>query len=203
MGTIRRFDLQKFKSNFKIDFFIETGTLYGDGVKYALEQSFNKIVSVEIDKDLTDQARNLFKSIKEVTIECGKSSEVLKRILPPIDQNILFWLDAHFPGADSGKSRMDSEKNYDIRLPLEKELEVISKRSSKYRDVIIADDLWIYEDGNYTRSFDDHCKIYHPGITRDQICGRNLDFVHNLFSKTHTLEKYYEHQGYILLTPQG
>ena len=77
----------------------------------------------------------------------GAEIEVLEQILPEIKGNITFWLDAHFPGADAHMKTYESCLNIDAdtNLPLEREIELISKRTSSYTDILIVDDLWIYE----------------------------------------------------------
>ncbi len=63
-------------------------------------------------------------------------------LLPEIKDNITFWLDAHFPGADAHMKTYESCLNLDVdtNLPLEREIELISKRTSSYTDVLIVDD---------------------------------------------------------------
>lgn len=204
MGTIKRFDLSELKSISNITTFIETGTHLGDGVEYALQFGFDKIISIEIDEELVNLAKDKFKNHPSVTILQGNSFTVLETILPNITDNILFWLDAHFPGADLRKKSYNEEKDLDIRLPFERELKLIYETRKQCDDIIIADDLWLYEDENLTEcgNLTEHFKRCNIPLTReDVVTGKNLDFIRETMSDKWVLTKYYQDQGYMLLTP--
>jgi len=205
MGAISTFDLQEIIDRFNTTVFIETGTLYGDGITYALKYNFDIIISIEIDKNLAEQAQNRFRSNSNVHIIHGDSKVVLQNILPTINGNILFWLDAHFPGADSGQTTYESclSLPYNDRLPLEAELNII-KQSRLNKDVMICDDLWIYKDGTYgAGNIDDHAKRHNQNVTKLQISeGKDISFVSTLYGDTHTFKEVYNHQGYLIILPK-
>src|SRR4051812_8384691 len=102
MGRLNRFDLNRIKKDFKIDYFFETGTFYGEGVAYALQTPFDKIFSVEIIPQIAEEARNRFNHSSNIEIITSNSFSALETVLPVVKGNIIFWLDAHFPGADAG-----------------------------------------------------------------------------------------------------
>lgn len=200
MGSIRKFNITEIKDRLKLKVFVETGTLYGDGVDYALEAKFDKIISIEIDKTLAKKAKEKYSSYSQVEIIEGNSADVINNVCNTINEPVLFWLDAHFPGADAGLRGHLDETDFDTRVPLEKELTAIHKRQQ--RDVIICDDLWMYEDGPYEcGTFNDHSKRHGHNITKEEVCGHNLELFYNLFNKTHTFKKFYEHQGYLVMLP--
>jgi len=203
MGDLRIHELQDFKYNFNLDTFIETGTFHGDGVAHALNY-FDTIHSIEIDKELAQDAIERFKDNPGVHIHLGTSVEVLELLLPNIDGNILFWLDAHFPGADAHKVRYDNEPDMDIRAPLSRELELISQLRPNKKDVMIIDDLWMYEDGPFAwGSFDSHAKKCNLDINLETIMkGATLDSFYAAHEDTHNFTKRYEHQGYLIVTPK-
>ena len=58
MGSIRTFDIAQIKDKANIKTFIETGTLWGNGVDYALESGFDKIISIEINSQLAEKAKD-------------------------------------------------------------------------------------------------------------------------------------------------
>jgi len=202
MGTIRKFNLKEIKEKTGINVFVETGTLYGDGTDYALDAGFKKIISIEIDKSLAEQAKAKYKHNSNVEIVEGNSASIIQQLCEQITEPIVFWLDAHFPGADAGLSSHMTEKDYNTRVPLEAELTAIHKR--KQKDIIICDDLWMYEDGNYEcGSFDEHSKRHGHNTTRQQVCGHNLNGFYEAFSDTHNIKKYYDHQGYVVFLPRS
>jgi len=204
MGTIRRFDLQEIIDKYDSKVFVETGTLYGDGVDYALGYSFEKVISIEIEPELYEKAIKKYKGNDRVEIILGDSSTVLDNLIKDIDNNIIYFLDAHFPGADSNMRTYDEVKKmkFDTYAPLEKEMLSISKRSKKYKDVIIADDLWLYEEGNFDwGNMNDHARRHGQNITKEEIIGHDASFAYELFKETHKHKKFYHDQGYLVFYP--
>jgi hypothetical protein len=89
------------------------------------------------------------------------------------------------------------------RLPLQKELDLIFQKRTSFKDVILMDDLWVYEDGPYeTGLFNNHMKRMGWNITRQEIWQGGIDFIYELFGNTHQIVKDYRHQGYIILYPK-
>ena len=150
MGSLINYNLAELKEKYDTPIFIETGTAFGDGIKHALKFNFDKIISIEIMINQANLMKEYFQNDKNVEIICGNSLEVFERLLPYINENAIFWLDAHYPGADlisDCSQRLNAymaEKNDDIRLPLEKELELIKSVRVGKKDVILLDDLNIY-----------------------------------------------------------
>jgi hypothetical protein len=194
MGFINRFDLNRLIQEYSIINFFETGTWKGDAVAYALQFPFKKIISAEIVGSLAIEAEDRFRQEPRVIIISGDSSQALSNMLPGLEGNIIFWLDAHFPGADAGLVNYDAEQDEDIRLPLERELEVISKLRSGYNDILIIDDLRVYEEGPFENG----------AAPLDTLPKKspNLDFAGQLFGETHFVLKSYQNEGYMLLLPK-
>jgi hypothetical protein len=202
MGSIRTFDIKQIKDKLKINTFIETGTLWRHGVDYAIESGFNKIISIEINEDLAEKAKEKYKNDDRVTIICGNSSKVLKDILTDIKEPVLFWLDAHFPGVDAHlaafKAGIDSNKN----VPLEIELDIISRRL--INDVIICDDLWLYEDVPQSSwpTFNEHCRQCGHNIKREDLVKDGMPAIfEKMFNKTHVMTRDFHDQGFLIFTP--
>ena len=206
MGAISIFDLKEAQKHNKTPYFVETGTLYGEGVEYAIKQGFEEIHSIEIEPTLYKTAKEKFKSFPQVFIHQGNSHEVLKTLLPKLKGNITFWLDAHFPGADAHLVPYEHCLNLEptVNLPLEKEIELIGERTKLYKDFLIVDDLWIYEDIKINGiGFNQHNINHGHNITREELVnGKNLDFLYNRFRDTHDFKKVYVHQGYVLVRPK-
>jgi hypothetical protein len=195
MGVINQFNLERIIRDYNIQYFFETGTWKGDAVAYALQFPFKKIISAEIIPVIADEAILKFQWEPRVTIVKSKSSEALSAELPALGGNCLFWLDAHFPGADAGLERYDAVEDEDIRLPLEKELTIIHKLRKNFQDVFIIDDLRVYEEGPYENG-----NSPADSLPRNE---RNLDFIYQLFDRTHITMKTYRNEGYILLFPKA
>lgn len=193
MGSISRFNINKIATDYHCLHFVETGTWKGDGVAYALQTNFTRIISIEIIPGIAEEAQKRFQHNKNVRIVTGDSVPVLSRELPLLQGNCIFWLDAHFPGAEEGIRRYDAENDEDRRLPLEKEIGIIRVSRPHFKDVLIIDDLRIYEDGPYENG-------NAPADTLPK-ANRNIDFVTSHFGTTHHISRLYRDEGYIILTP--
>ncbi len=193
MGSLKRFDLNKIIKEFNTVNMFETGTLLGDGVAYALESLFTRIVSVEIVPQLAAQASARFTGPRVEIIEADSVS-ALEKVLPTMEGNCLFWLDAHFPGADARLTTYSTGDDNLFRLPLIKELAVINTLRKKFNDVFIVDDLRIYEDGPYENG-----PVPQDARPQKEI---SIDFVYRFFADTHYIFKSYLDEGYLILFPK-
>jgi len=203
MGDLKIYDLGEYRCKYNLDTFVETGTFRGEGVEYASKFGFDNIHSVEAVESLASDAEKMFTDKSNIKIHHGESFEVLEKILPQIESNILFWLDAHFPGADAHLVPYDNETDPDKRAPLERELKLIKERVKTNNDVLIIDDLWLYEDGPFEwGSCDAHFKKCGFNVTRAQLVEKDSSFIYEMFEKTHNIEKSYKHQGYLIMTPK-
>lgn len=202
MGDIKIFDIEQIKNKFNIDTFFETGTLYGDTIDF-YKNLFSNLISVEIDEELANKAKKRFENDKHIDIFHGKSVDAINEYLPKIEGNILFWLDAHFPGADAKKAAYDAEENDSIRVPLETELELIVNLRQNKGDVIIIDDLWLYEDGNFEwNNFDGYMKSIGSNARRDTVIKNDSSFMYRLLKDRYNYIKDNHHQGYLIAFPK-
>lgn len=194
MGHINAFNIQQLISDFKLSHYIETGTGEGLTLSYALTFGFKTLHSIEMDKYLYDIAVQKFKDTR-LTIYHNLSRNILPLILQKLeDGNILFFLDAHFPGSDfkTGPDYIESVKIYGHdALPLKDELELILKKRSQAKDVFIIDDIRIYEKDNYETG----------NWNKGDLKIENSSFIYRLFEKTHTIQKDLRQQGYLLIKP--
>jgi hypothetical protein len=173
--------------------FVETGTGIGEVVRSIYEIDRNiKIHTIEIIKEIYDKNKISLSYLNNVSWHLGQSSDVLPDIVPSLNGRTLFWLDAHFPGADFGLAEYGDEEDLDKRLPLKTELEIIVKNKDISDDVFIIDDLRIYEDGPFE-----------SGVWEDRskYGGDGIEFIEELFEETHYVVKSYNQQGYIMLFP--
>ena len=173
--------------------FVETGTGQAEVVQTVVEadETLN-IHTIEVIPEIYDKNKINFSYLKDVNWHLGTSFDILPEILPDLKGSTLFWMDAHFPGADFGLSSYGDEKDDDKRLPLKKELETIVANRDVTNDVFVIDDLRIYEDGPFgDGNWED----------REKYGGDGIEFIEELFDETHYVVKSYNAQGSILLFP--
>lgn len=194
MGSLQRFNLKKYIKTYDLSVLFETGTYKGDGVKYALESGFERVFSTEIMDEYVELNREQFRQNQNVTVLKGNSSDLLDEHLSQIKGNIFFWLDAHFPGADGGLLDYNSDFEDAVKYPLEAELTIIKKHRPTADDVILMDDLRMYEEGPFQQG------NLPENIKRPD--NSSVDFVYRLYADSHHIEKLYEDQGYLLLLPK-
>lgn len=118
----------------KFPIFIETGTAFGQTVHNMLPY-FDKIYSIELNFSFYQTAISNFTNNNNVRIHFGDSSRILANILKEIDNNIIFFLDAHWSGYDTAKGKKD--------VPLLEELTSIINHVKK-ESIIIIDDYRLF-----------------------------------------------------------
>ena len=173
--------------------FVETGTGQAEVVQTVVEADDTlNVHTIEVIPEIYDKNKINFSYLKDINWHLGTSFDILPEILPDLKGTTLFWMDAHFPGADFGLSSYGDEKDDDKRLPLKKELETIVSNRDVTNDVFVIDDLRIYEDGPFgDGNWED----------REKYGGDGIEFIEELFDETHYVVKSYNAQGSILLFP--
>jgi hypothetical protein len=115
-----------------LDVFVEGGT-YKGGTAKKMSGTFRKVYTIEKSDVMFEEAEQNLKDISNITMLKGDTREHLRNILENND-NILFWLDAHWSGGDTyGK---------EDECPLIEELEIIFDYSKNY--VILIDDARLF-----------------------------------------------------------
>ncbi len=112
-----------------------------------------------------------------------------------MDENpALFFLDAHYP--DSYRDAQNVEVINDdpdyIKIPLEGELRIICQKRDLSKDIVVIDDIRIYQDGPY-----EHGNF----ANRAKHGGENLNFVEELLGDTHILVESHLQEGYLICFP--
>jgi hypothetical protein len=198
MGYLAHFDLVNLRGNFGLVSFVETGTGDGSGVAAAAAAGFKPIYSVELLEELATVARIKFGRNQDVWILNGDSRVELPGILEKLPPGpCLFWLDAHFAGADYGMGEYDGDKDLGRRMPLREELLAIAKARPQARDVILIDDARLFRPGPYGAG--DLPAEWPPlaGIER------SLDFVRALYPESaYGMVVDYADQGYVMICPR-
>ena len=178
---------------YNIDNFVETGTGAAEVVRSISNiKSDLNIHTIEIIEEIFNKNKISHSYLTNVNWHLGQSSEVMPEILPQLEGNTLFWLDAHFPGADFGLASYGDEEDLDKRLPLRSELEIIVEGRDVSNDVFVIDDLRVYEDGPFETG---------NWAERNLYGGDGIAFIEDLFEDTHFVVRSYNKQGFVILLP--
>ncbi len=180
MGTLRDFNLAGYGCNV----YVETGTGRCVTLSKAVSH-FTKCYSVDMDETMVQAARDRFPG---AVISLNLSVEALETWLVndlPEEDSVLFFLDAHFPGADFHGAKHDiSVPN---AVPLEEELRLIKSHRPNGRDVIVCDDARIYTIGHFEHGNTEWLQV--PG---------GYQFVYDIFPDAQISLDYRE-EGYIII----
>jgi len=194
MGRIQNpTHLEQMCRKFEIKNYVETGVGKGHAMKYVLDLGcIDQAYGIELDNRLFETYEKIFTN-QPVEFFYGYSHEQMENVLKELDKNpTLFWLDAHFPGADYFGEGYGSEKDFIKRLPMEEELRIISKNRDISNDIIFMDDLRIYVDRDFAMcNWEDRKTIGSDGY----------DFVEDLIGETHTINEHLGDEGYLLAFP--
>jgi hypothetical protein len=219
MGVLWKWEVERIKDDHGLKIAIETGTgcpprgaLFLAGINDEKERvkvhaefendwcptrewglndikPFEEIYTVELVESSFNKYD--FSSVPSVRSHLGHSADVLPKILEDNkDVPTFFWLDAHLP---THHHDGDENKKDEIELPLESELTMIVEHKNVSGDVLIIDDLRIYEEGAFEEgNWADRHQFSNSG---------GSDFVYRLFEDTHNITKSFSDTGYLILTP--
>lgn len=193
MGELNQHDLTPYIDKYGCRVFVETGTGIGTGLGHAKKYPFEALYSCEINKELALKSRRKFYGDDRIIILEEPSIKFLEWAAPLIKRPCLFWLDAHFPGADFQLGSYDDEHPEPIKYPLLHELNIIFDARPESRDVFIMDDLQLYEDGNY------ELKIKPEFIAKHR---RPIEPILDILKHTHNMRRDYRHQGFLIAEPK-
>jgi hypothetical protein len=110
--------------------FIETGTFIGNAL-VGLKDTFQKLLSIELDYGIYKLAKKRFSSYKHINIYHGDSLKLLPEIIKNLNEPALFWLDAHY---SSGVTAMGK-----LQTPVMQELEIIFLHHIKNHCILVDD----------------------------------------------------------------
>jgi hypothetical protein len=117
-------------AKYKLTKFIETGSYHGDTAKI-VSRYIRDVHTIENNPELFKISQENLKNCLNVKLHFGSSQEVLKNILSEKEENIFFFLDAH----------------WGIYWPLLDELQVIAEKQIK--PVIAIHDFFVPPDGKF------------------------------------------------------
>lgn len=129
-GFYKRQHLLKIGKKHGCSLFIETGTYYGDTVA-TMRKHFNKIMSVELSRELYEYNKQRFKNTDNVLLWQGDSGKVMPQMLKEIQGRALFWLDGHFSGEGTAKGETE--------CPVISELNAVRRYCRRDHCIVIDD----------------------------------------------------------------
>ncbi len=129
--------LARLRRQHHLDFFVETGSAYGDTAELAAIM-FDRVWSCDIDPVLVKWSAVRLTDYTNVTLGREYSPDFLRRIKPELTQPTLYWLDAHWCG---GSIKPDKE------CPLLEEIEAIGSFRGPFdgHSVLLIDDINLIE----------------------------------------------------------
>jgi hypothetical protein len=202
MGELYRFELSPFIEKYGLKIYFETGTGMGISLRHALKSSFEEYFSVDVDPELIEKLMPLKKENKNLVLIRGFSKDALQQFAPKISQDkpVLWFLDAHFPGADFHKCSYEQSIRHFKKdaFPLEEEIDIICKLRDTSQDVFILDDFVLYEKGNYAAP-----EWKYEWLQEELDLKTNSSFIYETFNKTHNFKKDLRDQGYLVIIPKG
>jgi hypothetical protein len=125
-------EIEFLKHVMKLDVFVEGGT-YKGGTAKSMGKKFRKIFTIEKSDIMFEIAKENLKDTNNITLLKGDTREHLDSIITN-NENILFWLDAHWSGGDT--------YGEEDECPLIEELDIIFKYQKNY--VILIDDARLF-----------------------------------------------------------
>jgi hypothetical protein len=125
-------EIEFLKHVMKLDVFVEGGT-YKGGTAKSMGKKFRKIFTIEKSDIMFEIAKENLKDTNNITLLKGDTREHLDSIIAN-NENILFWLDAHWSGGDT--------YGEEDECPLIEELDIIFKYNKNY--VILIDDARLF-----------------------------------------------------------
>jgi hypothetical protein len=201
MGSIQIFSLTEYIENFNCKTYVETGTGAAECLTHAITFPFEKYYTIDIDGDLIEKAEATFNNPK-ITFIHNYSSIALQELVPtlPKDEPVLFFLDAHFPGADFHKiSYEESIRQFqDEAFPLLNEIRIIKNLRDISKDVFIIDDWKLYDD---TLQYEFPGWQY-KGLQEELGLVTSPQEILNEFKDNHDYQINLRHQGFLIVTPK-
>lgn len=130
---VKYLTIDEYRKKSGISVLIETGTFLGDMIE-AHKHNFKKIFSIELGEKLFARAKKKFRAFPHIHLLQGDSGVVLHKLMPEIDEPVLFWLDGHY---SEGITALGEKE-----CPVREELDAILQH--KFNHVILIDDARMF-----------------------------------------------------------
>ena len=165
-------EIEELKNKYNIKTFIETGTNTAK-TTVVVAKMFENVHTIEFNEEYYLNCKEILKNYENVTIHNGSSEQVLNKILPNINERILFYLDAHWY----------------MYCPILDELEAIFNNNKKDCIIVIHDFLSPNTDLGYMRVPDENSVSGGPPLNYEyiseklsKIYNNNYDYYYNKIS---------------------
>ena len=122
--------------------FVETGTCFGRTVNFALRHGAREVRSVEGSRERYKACKDAFSGNFRVKLWCGHSREILWEMIHDVQEEMVFFLDAHPSGPDSYGDKELSQglgETYGQHSILTAEIDIIRRHPVKSHTIIIDD----------------------------------------------------------------
>jgi hypothetical protein len=215
MGDIRTLPMKRWREEYGLNTFVETGVDGGAAMLAALNTGYSHAISIEIMPNQVTRASAYLEAhapSDRWEIRLGDSAEELPKLLdedPFRDEKtrVLWWLDAHFPeryvkGADAIPTKPVETIDVGTRLPLLDEVRALAcKRSYVSRDVIVIDDWRVYDDraGVAAGPLPHFLRSADGGLPEPTHGDKILDYL----APTHTVSLDPRDGGYLICLPRN
>ena len=120
---------------------VETGTCHGRTVEFVLNNGAKAVRSVEGSRERYEACVQKFSGDHRVKLWNGFSSDLLWEMIRDVDEEMVFFLDAHPSGPESyGHDEiMSGKKRFRQSDILKEEIDVISRHPIKSHTIILDD----------------------------------------------------------------
>lgn len=197
MGTLSRIGLAELVRAHRLDTLVETGTGHGHSLLAALQvPALVDLRSIEVDFETWHRHRVGFATEPRVRLYHGDSVTVLPAIvaeLAHLDRRVLWFLDAHFPGSGRLDPLPMAVLAGEDPVPIMREFSALTDRRDLSRDVVVVDDLCLFEPGDYEADAPD---------LRAALGVRRLDWIDEALADTHEITRSTRDGGYLIARPR-
>ena len=215
-ATLSRAKLQGWIEEYDLNTFIETGLQKGLSLSFMMSLgTLEKYISIDINYKYIENAKLLGLEQREiedlhnspcirkplddsVLLLHGSSVDMIPAAIEAAEGNILWWLDAHLPHLKGRWAGRDEPVGYDeilepgVAFPLEGELNAMLACRDISKDVILCDDMRVYDHNTYKA----HFKKRGYGDTGSS------DFIQRALEPTHIITKVQADSRYLIALPR-
>jgi hypothetical protein len=132
--------VREYGARFRLRTLVETGTFKGDMIQ-GVERHFTEIHSIELGRELFDEARDRFARLNHIHLYLGDSATMLPEVLKQLRSPALFWLDGHYSKGVTARGSKDT--------PVVEEVSAICRHNPVSHVVLIDDARRFTGQGDY------------------------------------------------------